>query len=218
MGPIWGQQDPGGPHVGPMNLAIWGTYDKETLSILLALCEGNPLVDFTYCTKNQQCVSVPWRHHVMGKWYEKTRNETVLQCFIQQSIEMVMAWIQCQQTHTHTPIRTIHHALAAGQMSIMSELLFWVGAWSESIISEYQRHLAPPTAVASVLTIQPWAIPRKQFGTSWTASHTGHNSEPIRAGKIQCCRVAYTWHWRIIWRIILYKGDTRTCPRAFAAG
>ena len=24
MGPTWGQQDPGGPHVGHMNLAIWG--------------------------------------------------------------------------------------------------------------------------------------------------------------------------------------------------
>ena len=23
MGPIWGRQDPGGPHVGPMNLAFW---------------------------------------------------------------------------------------------------------------------------------------------------------------------------------------------------
>ena len=23
MGPIWGRQDPGGPHVGPINLAIW---------------------------------------------------------------------------------------------------------------------------------------------------------------------------------------------------
>ena len=23
MGPIWGRQDPGGPHVIPMNLAIW---------------------------------------------------------------------------------------------------------------------------------------------------------------------------------------------------
>ena len=23
MGPIWGRQDPGGPHVGPTNLAIW---------------------------------------------------------------------------------------------------------------------------------------------------------------------------------------------------
>ena len=25
MGPIWGRQDPGGPHVGPMNFAIWVT-------------------------------------------------------------------------------------------------------------------------------------------------------------------------------------------------
>ena len=24
MGPIWGRQDPGGPHVVPMNFAIWG--------------------------------------------------------------------------------------------------------------------------------------------------------------------------------------------------
>ena len=23
MGPTWDRQDPGGPHVGPMNLAIW---------------------------------------------------------------------------------------------------------------------------------------------------------------------------------------------------
>ena len=23
MGPIWGRQDPGGPHVVPMNFAIW---------------------------------------------------------------------------------------------------------------------------------------------------------------------------------------------------
>ena len=23
MGPIWGWQDPSGPHVGPMNFAIW---------------------------------------------------------------------------------------------------------------------------------------------------------------------------------------------------
>ena len=25
MGPIWGRQDPGGLHVGPINFAIWGT-------------------------------------------------------------------------------------------------------------------------------------------------------------------------------------------------
>ena len=27
MGPIWGWQDPGGPHVGPMNFAIWIVLD-----------------------------------------------------------------------------------------------------------------------------------------------------------------------------------------------
>ena len=26
MGPIWGQQDPGGPHVGPRNFAIWDVF------------------------------------------------------------------------------------------------------------------------------------------------------------------------------------------------
>ena len=31
MGPIWGRQDPGGPHVGPMNFAIWGMYSSDEL-------------------------------------------------------------------------------------------------------------------------------------------------------------------------------------------
>ena len=26
MGTSWGRQDPGGPHVGPMNLAIWDVF------------------------------------------------------------------------------------------------------------------------------------------------------------------------------------------------
>ena len=26
MGPTWGQQDPGGPHVGPMKIAIWDQF------------------------------------------------------------------------------------------------------------------------------------------------------------------------------------------------
>ena len=27
MGPIWGRQDPSGPHVGPMSFATWDTFD-----------------------------------------------------------------------------------------------------------------------------------------------------------------------------------------------
>ena len=29
MGPIWGRQDPVGPHVGLMNVAIWGKYSMD---------------------------------------------------------------------------------------------------------------------------------------------------------------------------------------------
>ena len=34
MGPIWGRQDPGGPHVGPMNFAVWNTL-KYIASLML---------------------------------------------------------------------------------------------------------------------------------------------------------------------------------------
>ena len=35
MGPIWGRQDPGGPHVGPMNFTLW-------------VSVRNPLVSFSF--------------------------------------------------------------------------------------------------------------------------------------------------------------------------
>ena len=31
MGPTWGRQDPDGPHVGPMNLAIWDLVSCSTI-------------------------------------------------------------------------------------------------------------------------------------------------------------------------------------------
>ena len=34
MGPNWSRQDPGGPHVGPMNFAIWDLY-SDTLCYLI---------------------------------------------------------------------------------------------------------------------------------------------------------------------------------------
>ena len=36
MGSIWGRQDPGGPHVGPMNFAIWGSMPNQPRSPLIA--------------------------------------------------------------------------------------------------------------------------------------------------------------------------------------
>ena len=38
MGPIWGRQDPGGPHVGPMNFAISAVY--PTVNIMAERSQG----------------------------------------------------------------------------------------------------------------------------------------------------------------------------------
>ena len=38
MGPIWGWQDPGGPHVGPMNFAIW----------VIFVCQQKKSRDYVY--------------------------------------------------------------------------------------------------------------------------------------------------------------------------
>ena len=37
MGPIWGRQDPGGPHVGLMNFAIWVIILKKVVLTALML-------------------------------------------------------------------------------------------------------------------------------------------------------------------------------------
>ena len=65
MGPIWGRQDPGGPHVGPMNFAIWAGpwlgykvvwYDENSKSYL-SLC--------TYLT----CGNMKWSIRMVSKKY-----------------------------------------------------------------------------------------------------------------------------------------------------
>ena len=51
IGPIWGRQDSGGPHVGPMNLAIWA-------SICFQPCQGDfPDIQVLslYSLPRQQC-------------------------------------------------------------------------------------------------------------------------------------------------------------------
>ena len=39
MGPIWGRQDPDGPHVGPMNFAIWEVIMYWVHALYLKHCD-----------------------------------------------------------------------------------------------------------------------------------------------------------------------------------
>ena len=40
MGPIWGRQDPGGPHAGPMNFAILDTNSSRCFSARIKLLKA----------------------------------------------------------------------------------------------------------------------------------------------------------------------------------
>ena len=69
MGPIWGRQDPGGPHVGPMNFAI-----SQVLSPTAKLCcLENYLEGHTRCSKLHPNQTRPTNtcwcpNEVMSKW------------------------------------------------------------------------------------------------------------------------------------------------------
>ena len=78
VGPIWGRQDPGGLHVGPMNLAIWVDY----LTLLDLLWK-------TYLPKKDVSVgmsSIPIGRKIMlfrvikDKWYPVSNISCFLEC------------------------------------------------------------------------------------------------------------------------------------------
>ena len=51
MGPIWGRQDPGGPHVGPVNFAIW-VYFLASKCFVLA----SPMI-----SHHETLISIIWK-------------------------------------------------------------------------------------------------------------------------------------------------------------
>ena len=56
MGPIWGRQDPGGPHVGPTNFAIWDGVKHELQSILVASMLSSKTVQWKSSLKVLQLI------------------------------------------------------------------------------------------------------------------------------------------------------------------
>ena len=60
MGPIWGRQDPGGPHVGPMNFAIWDYMYCKWSDILWPVGCVRLFADYTI-SLSSLCRLI-WRH------------------------------------------------------------------------------------------------------------------------------------------------------------
>ena len=62
MGPIWGRQDPGGPHVGPINFAIWVV---RSLQMSLQMFECVVLTHFRDWCLDKCRWSSPCEYHMM---------------------------------------------------------------------------------------------------------------------------------------------------------
>ena len=66
MGPIWGRQDPGGPHVGPMNSAIWEEQQsmepQDYLSGLIWIYWWIP----SQMVTDADPVSISWHKHCLS--------------------------------------------------------------------------------------------------------------------------------------------------------
>ena len=55
MGPIWGRQDPGGPHVGPMNFAIWDICAHDGIER-----HANNIWECPYDASSRVLATAPW--------------------------------------------------------------------------------------------------------------------------------------------------------------
>ena len=64
MGPIWGRQDPGGPHVGPMNFAIW--VDRYGRLRQELYCYGS-------MRKDVLISFLQWQMPLVPRWYEQRK-------------------------------------------------------------------------------------------------------------------------------------------------
>ena len=49
IGPIWGRQDPGGPHVGPINFVIWDSFDNRLKMELVTCMVIEKMIDTEKC-------------------------------------------------------------------------------------------------------------------------------------------------------------------------
>ena len=94
MGPTWGRQDPGGPHVGPMNFAIWDSSTRNHVGQLFQFRSS----DFTF-TRGRFAdrywlthwgLMAPWVNNSQGngllsdstKWWHKSMSYLISELFL----------------------------------------------------------------------------------------------------------------------------------------
>ena len=78
MEPIWGRQDPGGPHVGPMNLAIWDVQQSQ----LVRLSVGDSSINKRQCCLDVLIYSIRYIWSFLYCSHNTSRNTMAASCYV----------------------------------------------------------------------------------------------------------------------------------------
>ena len=112
MGPVWGQQDPGGPHIGHMKLAIWADHrghNKPNISSMWIYMKYLP-ISFRVHVIAPVPVKEPWRIWVKSVNTKPQQNSTKQSMYlvhISQNIQymihklMTIFWATSDSTMSH---------------------------------------------------------------------------------------------------------------------
>ena len=137
MGPIWGRQDPGGPHVGPMNFAIWdwvgGLCYKLLASTIIREIPGRTWTEISLSWEMQL---IPWWRHQMGTVSAILalceRNPPVTVGFLLTKASDVELWCCLWSSPEQTAEQTIETAVIWDAVALIMTSL-WCPLWLRTL-------------------------------------------------------------------------------------
>ena len=112
MGPTWGREDPGGPHVGPVNFAIWGIH------VIGSVNECSRVIHFRRSNESDPITADMETHKVELISYLPTSNACLCRMYLLPFIG-VNWW-------GNTSVNTVwHEILYTARWSSQHRLLIW---------------------------------------------------------------------------------------------
>ena len=165
MGPIWGRQDPGGPHVGPMNYAIWEAYNQDHEYAVSPIGFELQVKDLHY--------------EQMGKYFMES-NWSINQLMISQ--HLFMQWPNDKYANTHTRVYYNDVIMGAMASQITSLTIVYPTVYSGTD----QRKHQSSASLAFVGGIHWWPVnsPHK-----WPVTRKMFPFDDVIMGSVRCIAI-----------------------------
>ena len=139
MGLIWGRQDPGGPHVGPMNFAIWGI----NWPTIYRTCMSNVII----VVKPWDVTISPCRCHIFNGGLTKPSVKFEYE-WINTSHRNYVVWCSaCRCSAVTSPAAVMTTRLDLFWPEFLEYHVFYCFRWPDCVI--HRRHLKTSCGIVS---------------------------------------------------------------------